>query len=179
MDPGKVKGVTDWPVQKSHKELRGFLGFLNFYCRFIKNFSRVARPLNTLTSKKIPFEWTAKCQMAFEQLKRKITMALALRMPNDEDPFCIKTDRSGIRIRAILSQQQGDRWHPIAFISCSLNDTERNYHAADLKMAAIIFALKEWCQYLLDAKHPFTILTDHKNLEYFTKPQDLSHQQAH
>ena len=105
-------------------------------------------------------------------------MALALRMPNDEDPFHIKTDGSGIGIGAILSQQQGDRWHPIVFISCSLNNAERNYHAADLEMAAIIFALKEWHQYLLDAKHPFTILTDHKNLEYFMKPQDLSHQQA-
>ena len=59
-----------------------------------------------------------------------------------------------------------------------MNNAEQNYHAADLEMAAIIFALKEWCQYLLDAKHPFTILTDHKNLEYFTKPQDLSRQQA-
>ena len=99
-------------------------------------------------------------------------------MPNDEDPFCIETDGSGIGIRTILTQQQGDCWHPIAFISHLLNDTEQNYYAADLEMAAIIFALKEWRQYLLDAKHPFTILMDHKNLEYFTKPKDLSHQQA-
>ena len=102
-------------------------------------------------------------------------MALALRMPNNEDPFWIETDGSGIGIGAILSQQQGDCWHPIAFISHSLNDAEWNYHTTDLKMAAIIFALKEWRQYLLDAKYPFMILMDHKNLEYFTKPQDLSH----
>ena len=124
MDPGKVKGVTDWPVPKSRKELQGFLGFLNFYRHFIENFSKVAHLLNALTSKKIPFEWTAKCQMAFKQLKRKITMAPALCMPNDEDPFHIETDGLGIGIGAILSQQQGDRWHPIAFISRSLNDTE-------------------------------------------------------
>ena len=105
--------------------------------------------------------------------------APALCMPNDEDPFCIKTDRSVIGIRAILSQQQGNCWHPIAFISWSLNDAEQNYHAADLEMAAIIFALKKWHQYLLDTKYPFTILTDYKNLEYFMKPQDLSHRQAH
>ena len=170
--------MTDWPIPKSRKELRGFLGFLNFYRRFIENFSKVARPLNTLTSEKLPFEWMIECQSAFEQLKEKITTAPALWMPNDNDPFCIETDRSGIGIGAILSQQQGDHWHPIAFISRSLNDTKRNYHAADLEMAAIIFALKEWCQYLLDAKHPFMILTDHKNLEYFTKPQDLSRRQA-
>ena len=63
-------------------------------------------------------------------------------------------------------------------ISRSLNDAERNYHAADLEMLAIIFALKGWRQYLLDTHEPFMILTDHKNLEYFTKPQDLSHRQA-
>ena len=117
--------------------------------------------------------------MAFEQLKEKITTVPALKMSNDEDPFHIKTDGLDIGIRAILFQQQGDHWHPIAFILCSLNNVERNYHTTDLEMAAIIFALKEWCQYLLDAKHPFTILMDHKNLEYFMKPQDLSCQQAH
>ena len=170
--------MTDWPIPKSHKELRGFLGFLNFYCRFIENFSKVAHPLNTLTSEKLPFEWITECQMAFEQLKEKITMAPALRMLNNEDSFHIKTDGSGIGIGAILSQQQGDHWHPIAFISYSLNDAKQNYHAADLEMAAIIFALKKWHQYLLDAKHPFMILIDHKHLEYFTKPQDLSRQQA-
>ena len=143
MDPGKVKGVINWPIPKSHKELQGFLGFLNFYRHFIENFSKIARLLNTLTSEKLPFEWIARCQTAFEQLKEKITMAPALHMPNDEDPFHIETDGSDIRIGAILSQQQGNHWHPIAFISRLLNDTERNYHTADLEMAAIIFALKE------------------------------------
>ena len=103
MDPGKVKGVTDWPVPKSHKELQGFLGFLNFYCCFIENFSKVAHPLNTLTSEKIPFEWTPECQQAFKQLKEKITSTPALHIPNDEDPFHSEMDRSGIGIRAILS----------------------------------------------------------------------------
>ena len=174
MNPGKVKGVTDWPIPKNRKELRSFLGFLNFYCRFIEGFASTARPLNTLTSKKNPFEWTPTCQQAFDTLKAKITQAPALRMPTDTDLFYIETDSSGIGIGAILTQKQDDRWHPIAYISRSLNDAERNYHMVDLEMLAIIFALKEWCQYLLDTHEPFTILTDHKNLEYFTKPQDLS-----
>ena len=132
------------------------------------------RPLNTLTSEKIPFEWTPTCQKAFDTLKAKITQAPALRMPTNTDPFRIEMDGSRIGIGAILTQKQDDRWHPIAYISRSLNDAKRNYHAADLEMLAIIFALKEWHQYLLDAHEPFTILTDHKNLEYFTKLQDLS-----
>ena len=178
MDPGKVKGVTDWPVPKNRKELQGFLGSLNFYRRFIEGFASTMRPLNALTSEKIPFEWRPTCQEAFNTLKAKITQAPALQMPTDTNPFHIKTDSSGIGIGAILTQKQDDRWHPIAYISRSLNDAKRNYHAADLEMLAIIFALKEWHQYLLYAHEPFTILTDHNNLEYFTKPQDLSCRQA-
>ena len=174
MDPSKVKGVTDWPIPKNRKELWSSLGFLNFYRRFIEGFASTAHPLNALTSEKNSFEWTSTCQQAFDTLKAKITQAPALRMPTDTDPFHIEMDGSRIGIGAILIQKQDNRWHPIAYISRSLNDAKRNYHTADLKMLAIIFALKEWCQYLLDAHKPFTILTDHKNLEYFTKPKILA-----
>ena len=178
MDKGKVQGVLDWPVLKTKKELRGFLGFLNFYHRFIKDFAQVAHPLNALTSIKKDFEWSSECQHTFDTLKHKITAAPTLRMPTNTDPFCIKTDGSGVGLGAVLTQKQDDRWHPIAFISKSLSEAKHNYPVTDLKLATIIFALKEWCHYLLDAKHPFTILTDHKNLTYFTHPQDLSRRQA-
>ena len=99
-------------------------------------------------------------------------------MPTDADPYRVETDGSGIGIGAVLFQKHDGIWHPVAFISRSLNDAERNYHAADLEMLAIIFALTEWRHYLLDATHPVEILTDHKNLEFFCKPQDLSRRQA-
>ena len=124
MDKGKVQGVLDWPVPKTKKELRGFLGFLNFYRRFIQNFAQVARPLNALTSVKKDFEWSTECQHAFDALKQKITTAPALRMPTDTDPFRVETDGSGVGLGAILTQKQSDRWHPIAFISKSLSDAE-------------------------------------------------------
>lgn len=75
-------------------------------------------------------------------------------------------------------KKQNDQWHPIAYISKSLSDAERNYHATDLEMAAVMFALTEWRHYLLGATHPFEILTDHQNLTYFRKPQNLSRHQA-
>ena len=90
----------------------------------------------------------------------------------------METDSSGIGVGAILSQKHNGVWHPVVFISQSLNDAERNYHAADLKMLAIIFALTKWRHYLLDASHPVEILMDHKNLEFSHKPQDLFHRQA-
>ena len=138
----------------------------------------MAQPLNALTSEKKEFVWDKNCQKAFEVLKMAITTAPVLAMPTPERPFQVETNGSGIGLGAVLTQKQNDHWNPIAFISQSLSDVERNYHATDLKMAAVIFTLQEWHHYLLDAAHPFEILTDHQNLMYFKKPQDLSRRQA-
>lgn len=178
MDPAKVSAVVDWPTPRSKKELRGFLGFLNFYRRFIKNFTQIARPLNALTSVNKTFLWDDACHSAFTQLKTALSSAPTLTMPTNDAPYRVETDASGFGIGAVLSQRQGDVWRPVAFISRSLGDAERNYHAADLEMLAVIFALKEWRHYLLGAHLPFEVLTDHKNLEFFRKPQDLSRRQA-
>ena len=178
MDSAKVKGVTSWPVPTTRKQVRSFLGFLNFYQQFIKDFTQKAKPLNAAISEKIDFVWTNECQQAFESLKEAITTALALTMPTPDDPPRVETDGSGIGLGAVLTQKQNDRWHPIAFILKSLSKAECNYHAADLEVDAIIFALQEWRHYLLGAKHPFEILTDHQNLLYFKRPQDPSRRQA-
>ena len=166
MDSAKVKGVTNWLISTIKKQLRGFLGFLNFYWHFILNFAQVAQPLNALTSKNKKFIWDENCQKAFEALKMAITTALALAMPTSDGPFWVETDGSRIGLRAVLTQKQNDHWHPIAFISQSLSDAKRNYHATDLAMAAVIFTLQEWCHYLLDTAHSFEILTNHQNLMY-------------
>ena len=116
--------------------------------------------------------------MAFESLKTTITTAPTLSMPTPDDPFQVETDGSGIGIGMVLFQKQDDRWHLIAYISKSLSDAEQNYHTTDLEMAAVIFALTEWQHYLLGATHPFEVLTEHQNLTYFCKLQDLSRRQA-
>ena len=144
----------------------------------MQNFTQIAQPLNALMSVKKEFEWTPECQEAFQKLKDTITSAPSLAMPTNTVPYWVKTDSSGIDVGAILSQKYNGIWHPVAFISWSLNDTKRNYHAADLKMLTIIFTLTKWRHYLLDASHPMEILMDHKNLEFFQKPQDLSYCQT-
>ena len=144
----------------------------------MQNFAQIAQPLNALTSVKKEFEWTTECQEAFQKLKDTITSAPSLTMPTDADPYRVETDSSGIGICAILSQKHNGIWHSIAFISQSLSNAKRNYHVADLEMLTIIFTLTGWRHYLLDASHPMEILTDHKNLEFFHKPQDLSRHQA-
>ena len=73
MDAGKLKGIQDWPTPTTVKEVRGFLGFGNFYRRFIQHYSNIAKPLNDTTKKDQPFKWTTECQQAFEELKRCFT----------------------------------------------------------------------------------------------------------
>ena len=124
MDQTKVAGILEWPVPRTRKELQGFLGFLNFYRRFIKDFAAIARPLNALTSEKKDWDWTSDCQRAFDTLKTAVTSAPALAMPTATDHFCVETDGLGVGLGAVLSQYQGDTWHPVAFISHSLSDTE-------------------------------------------------------
>jgi transposase InsO family protein len=180
MDPVKVAGVTEWPTPKSKKELQSFLGFANFYRRFIAGFSHHARPLFDLTKKDVKFEWNREQEEAFVNLKAAVTSAPVLVLPDHEQPFRVEADGSGFATGAVLSQlSKGDnKWHPVAFLSKSLNEVERNYEIYDIEMLAIIRALEEWRHYLEGAKHPIEILTDHKNLEYFRVAQKLNRRQA-
>src|SRR5262245_24395962 len=180
MDPVKVSGVAEWPTPMNKKEVQSFLGFANFYHRFIMGFSHHARPLFDLTKKDTPFAWTCKVQEAFAKLKDLVTSALVLILPQTDRPFHIEADSSGVATGAVLSQVllEDDRWHPVAFLSKSLCEVERNYEIHDLEMLAIICALEEWRHYLEGAPHPVEIWTDHKNLEYFRSAQKLNRRQA-
>ncbi|KAJ3007050.1 hypothetical protein NUW54_g3696 [Trametes sanguinea] len=177
MDPGKVAGVTDWPVPCCKRDLQAFLGFANFYRRFIKDFAKIATPLNRLTGL-AEWTWGQDEQTAFEGIKRAITSAPVLAIPNDDDPFKVECDASKFAVGAELSQKQGGIWKPIAFLSKSLSPAERNYEIYDRELLAIMTALDEWRHFLKGARHTFEIHTDHKNLEYFRKPQRLNHRQA-
>ncbi len=177
MDPVKVKGVAEWPTPKCKKDVQSFLGFVNFYRRFIKDFAQVAKPLHELTGKK-DWKWTPRQQESFEALKTILTSTPILRMPTDSDPYRLEADSSDYAIGAVLSQEQEGTWYPIAYMSKSLNDVERNYPIHDKELLAIIRALEEWRHYLEGANHQFEILTDHKNLEYFKTARNLNRRQA-
>lgn len=123
MDPGKVKGVTEWPAPKSKNELQQFLGFTNFYRRFIKDFSKIAKPLNQLTGN-VDFIWAHEQQTAFQLLKDTITSAPILAVPLDDELFRVECDASKFAIGATLSQKQDDHWRTIAFLSRSLTPAE-------------------------------------------------------
>src|ERR1700691_2048173 len=151
--------------------------FCNFYCRFIHNYSKIAKPLSTLTGD-TSWSWTSNEQSAFEQLIQAITSEPVLALPQAKGQFRIEADSSDYAIGAILSQLQDNRWHPIAYLSKSLTETQRNYEIYDKEMLAIMLALEEWRHYLIGADEVFEVWTDHQNLQYFRAPQKLNCRQA-
>jgi hypothetical protein len=169
MDPVKTAGVADWPTPSNKKEVQSFVSFINFYRRFIRGFPHHACALFDLTMKDIRFIWGLPQEDSFMKLKELVTSAPVLVLPNDDLPFRLEADGSGITTGAVLSQQQVDdnAWNLVTFLSKALNPVERNYEIHDTEMLAIILGLEEWRHYLEGARHPVEIWTDHKNLEYF------------
>ncbi len=181
MDEGKVNAVLNWPLPSNIKKLQRFLGFANFYRRFIRGFSSIAAPLTNMTKKGSPrLHWTTTAHEAFDQLKRQFTTAPILHHPDPNTPFVVEVDASNIGIGAILSQRQGDpaKLYPCAYHSRKLTPTERNYDVGDRELLAIKSALEEWRHWLEGANHPFTVLTDHRNLEYLKTARRLNPRQA-
>ena len=166
MDPAKVAGVSEWPTSSNKKEVQSFLGFINFYWRFIEGFSHIARPLFDLTKADSVFEWSSKENLAFDILRDRITSALILALPDNSRPYCVEADSSDFATGAVLSQENPDKgkWHPIVFLSKSLSPVERNYEIHDKEMLAIVRALEEWQHFLKGTKHQFEIWMDHKNI---------------
>ena len=125
MDPAKVATVADWPVPLKKKDLQSFIGFCNYYRRFIQDFSRIARPLHDLTCN-FPYVWTNSQQEAFDCLKACITSEPMLSLPKEKGTWRVKCNASNYAIGGVLSQQHNDhKWHPIAFMSTSFSDTEQ------------------------------------------------------
>ena len=123
MDPIKLAGVRDWPMQRKLREVQGFIGFANFYQQFIKNVLEIARLLNNLAKKDTPWKWEDEHQKAFEELKKTFLSAPVLKMLNPNKPYQIKCDASNYATGAILSQEYDGFWHLIAYQLKSFNKT--------------------------------------------------------
>lgn len=128
MDPTKVEGLANWPQPKTVKQVRSFLGFGNFYQKFICHYSNIASLMNALTRKDQQFEWTKECKEAFQTLKRKFMSYPVLWIPDPTKPFQIEADTSKTASRAVLTQlDENGAQHPVAFISKSFSNAKRNY----------------------------------------------------
>ena len=153
----------EWPVPTTRKLLQRFLGFANFYRRFIKNYARLAAPLTQLTSIRKAFVWSSAAQAAFNNLKEKFSSAPVLVHPDPSLQFIVEVDASDTGVGAILSQRSPDdhKIHPCAFFSRHLSPAEQNYDVGNQELLAVVLALREWRHWLEGAVQPFIVWTDH------------------
>ncbi|HEV7736493.1 MAG TPA: reverse transcriptase domain-containing protein [Chlamydiales bacterium] len=178
MDEAKVKVIQDWPEPRKVKDVQSFLGFANFYRRFILDYSRIVVPLTRLTRKSMPWAWTEACQLAFDELKRSFISAPILTHWVPDAPIVVETDASDYALAAIISTYVDGDIHPIAFHSRTFNSAELNYDVHDKELLAIFEAFQKWRHYLEGTPVPVDVITDHKNLEYFSTTKMLSRRQA-
>ena len=177
-NPRLIQALIDFPRPKTLKELQSFLGLANYYRKFISNFSHIALPLtdatwNATQSNLRPIEWTQPMQAAFDELKKALTTAPCLALPDPDGEFEVITDASedAKAVGAVLVQNG----HPVAYESKKLNTYQLNYAVHDKEMCAIMHALERWRPFLL-GRH-FKVFTDHRSLIHFKTQSNLNQRQ--
>ncbi|KAG8478487.1 hypothetical protein CXB51_028219 [Gossypium anomalum] len=168
VDPSKISAIVDWKPPKNVTEVRSFLGLAGYYRRFVNGFSIITAPMTRLLRKNVKFEWTEECQQSFEELKKLLTEAPVLVQPGSGKEFMVYSDASRNGLGCVLMQEG----KVVAYASRQLKSHERNYPTHDLELAAIVFALKIWRQYLYGEK--CRVYTDHKSLKYLMSQKDLN-----
>ena len=137
-----LDAVKEFPIPTNLKQLRQFLGLTSHYRRFVLCYAKIAQPLYDLTRQGTPFNWTASCEQAFDILKSKLLTAPILAYPDFTRDFVLETDASKRGLGAILSQlQDGSKLHPLAYASCSLSPSEKNYAITELETLAVVWAI--------------------------------------
>jgi hypothetical protein len=171
-DPGKVRAIKDYPVPKTVRDIRSFIGLAGYYRRHVQDFAKLAQPLTNLTKKDVPFIWTDEHQLAFENLKQILSTEHLLIYPDFTQPFIVACDASTKAIGAVLSQVREGEERPVAYCSRQLNSAESKYSVTELELLAFLFATKQFRCYLYGRK--FTVHTDHRALKWLLNLQDPS-----
>lgn len=179
MDPQKVKAILDWELPTGIKDLQSFLGFANFYRRFIKGFSTIARPLTNMLKGTGPWLLPEEAKVAFENLKMAFTSAPILAYFDPKKKTVLEADASNWASGGVLSQYGEDGMlHPVAYFSAKHSPQECNYEIYDKELLAIIKTLEEWRPELEGIEEEFEIITDHKNLQHFMTTKLLNQRQV-
>ncbi|WVZ76553.1 hypothetical protein U9M48_024518 [Paspalum notatum var. saurae] len=171
VDPSKVEDVLNWKQPETVTEIRSFLGLSGYYRRFIKDFSKIAKPMTSLTKKNVKYLWDPKCEEAFTSLKKSLTSAPVLAQPDVTKPFDVYCDASGNGLSCVLMQEG----RVIAYALRQLRKHEANYATHDLELAVVVHALKIWRHHLLG--NTCHIYTDHKSLKYILTQPELNMRQ--
>ncbi|GJW85940.1 putative reverse transcriptase domain-containing protein [Tanacetum coccineum] len=171
VDPSKIEAVKNWKTPTTPSEIRSFLGLAGYYRRFIANFSKIAKPLTSLTQKNQKYVWGVEQEEAFQTLKNNLCDAPILTLPDGVEDFMVYCDASNQGLGCVLMQ----RGKVIAYASRQLKTHEKNYTTHDLELGAVVFALKAWRHYLYGTKS--VIYTDHKSLQHIFDQKELNMRQ--
>lgn len=163
-NPEKIKVIQNWPLPKNETELKGFLGTMGYYRKFIKDFAKIAKPLTQQLRKGEKITHTPEFVSAFTRCKNILTSSHVLQRPDFSKKFVLTTDASNFAIGAVLSQGPIGKDKPIAFASRTLTKSEENYSTIEKELLAIDWACKYFRPYLFGRK--FTLYTDHKPLTF-------------
>ncbi|GJY72894.1 reverse transcriptase domain-containing protein [Tanacetum coccineum] len=171
VDPSKIEAVKNWKAPTTPSEIRSFLGLAGYYRRFIVNFSKIAKPLTSLTQKNKKYEWGAEQEEPFQTLKDNLCNASILSLPDGIEDFVVYCNASNQGLGCVLMQTG----KVIAYASRQLKIHEKNYTTHDLELGAVVFALKTWRHYLYRTKS--VIYTDHKSLQHIFDQKELNMRQ--
>ncbi|KAL0442643.1 UNVERIFIED_CONTAM: Retrovirus-related Pol polyprotein from transposon [Sesamum latifolium] len=172
MDPKKVQAIEEWKPPSDVHDLRSFLGLANYYRRFVKSYSEIARPMTDLLKKTETWNWTPQCQESFDRLKRAMVTDPVLGLPDMSKPFVVETDASDFALGGVLMQDS----HPVAFESRKLKDVERRYSVHEKELLAVVHCLRLWRHYLLGS--PFVVKMDNTAVSHFMTQPKLTSRQA-
>ncbi|KAI7967522.1 hypothetical protein MJO29_000799 [Puccinia striiformis f. sp. tritici] len=182
MDPDKLSTVVDWPYPETICHLRKFLGFTNFYRKFIARFSEVSAPLTELTKNGVDVGdglRSDKCLSSFSHLKSCFTKAPLLQHFDFAKKRVLFVDSSKYALAAVLCQTGKDGLlRPVSFLSRKLTPREAMWQVHDQELFAVVTAFQEWRAWLIDTPEPVLVMSDHANLRYFMDSQKLSDRQS-
>jgi hypothetical protein len=171
MDPSKVESVTKWEQPLNVTDVRSFLGMAGYYRRFIENFSKIVKPVTELLKSNTKFKWSEACEKSFQELKKRLTIAPVLTLPDIKKDFVVYYDASKQGLGCVLMQEG----KVVACASRQLKKHQENYLTHDLELAAVVHALKIWRHYLMGNK--CELFTNHKSFKYFFTQTELNMRQ--
>ncbi|KAK1644404.1 hypothetical protein QYE76_062209, partial [Lolium multiflorum] len=170
VDRAKVEAIEKMPYPRDVKGIRSVLGHAGFYRRFIKDFSKISKPLTNLLQKDVPFVFDDDCKEAFETLKKALTTAPIVEPPDWNLPFEIMCDASDFAVGAVLGQRVDKKLNVIHYASKTLDAAQRNYATTEKELLAVVFACDKFRSYIIDSK--VTIHTDHAAIRYLMTKKD-------